>query len=384
MDPTAELVRIGVEQRKSPVQPLTFVSDTKEFDLASFESPEFKEASEIYRSEMADEYKDLQDKRDSLFSHTLFQRARDVTNPFNDIGRFLFLNRAAVKIANVDAVFNITRYPRNGAFRHSFPFRFADLCGGPGGFTQYVLWRNSEAVGGGITLKTKGLDWDTRSLDMDRFTITNGDGTGDVYNLNNCDEFVRIQNAGGNTQLVMADGGFDLDSEFHLQEIMSTRIILSQTYMALRIIEDGGDYVLKLFDTETNVMKQIVFLISSMFETITIFKPVSSRPANGERYLVCKGFQTKPWLGDVVEMFKYILEAYNGFEKEDNLHCSLLLYTIPSAKFVEFIEHANRESYSRQVSLIKDIEQYYETKKVPESRYYPQRCLSLWNLPEKM
>jgi FtsJ-like methyltransferase len=35
---------------------------------------------------------------------------------------------------------------------------FVDLCGGPGGFSEYLLWRHPEATGFGMTLKGD-RDW---------------------------------------------------------------------------------------------------------------------------------------------------------------------------------------------------------------------------------
>jgi cap1 methyltransferase len=40
---------------------------------------------------------------------TLFDCARTKANPYELIGKSIFLNRAAVKLANLDALFDLTR-----------------------------------------------------------------------------------------------------------------------------------------------------------------------------------------------------------------------------------------------------------------------------------
>ena len=46
--------------------------------------------------------------------------------------------------------------------------------------------------------------------------------------------------------------------------------------------------VCKLFSTVTNAMASALFVLASCFERVTIVKPVTSRPGNAERYVVCE------------------------------------------------------------------------------------------------
>ena len=54
-----------------------------------------------------------------------------------------FICRAAYKLANIDYVFNIMENNNN----------FADLCGGPGGFSEYLLFTYPNSSGLGMTFK---------------------------------------------------------------------------------------------------------------------------------------------------------------------------------------------------------------------------------------
>lgn len=83
---------------------------------------------------------------DSLDDEDL-RNARFRSNPYETIGSVIFLNRAAVKMANIDAAFDFMftkpTKKENGesALSKKEILYFADVCAGPGGFSEYVLYR---------------------------------------------------------------------------------------------------------------------------------------------------------------------------------------------------------------------------------------------------
>lgn len=87
------------------------------------------------------------------------RNARTRSNPFETINNAIFLNRAAVKMANMDALFDFMfTNPKdmNGTnlVKENELLYFADVCAGPGGFSEYVLWRKKwHAKGFGFTLR---------------------------------------------------------------------------------------------------------------------------------------------------------------------------------------------------------------------------------------
>ncbi|CAN0429179.1 unnamed protein product, partial [Scytosiphon promiscuus] len=58
--------------------------------------------------------------------------------------------------------------------------------------------------------------------------------------------------------------------------------------------EEGGSFVCKLFECWTESTAALVYLLHRKFRRIAIIKPITSRPASGERYLVCTGFSAPP------------------------------------------------------------------------------------------
>jgi cap1 methyltransferase len=218
--------------------------------------------------------------------------ARAESDPYSGIGKSLFMNRAAVKLANLDSLFNLTKV-------NSSSFLFADVCGGPGGFTEYVLWRTTRqrryknVRGWGITLK--GVqDYDFSNMIVppeDNFVPMYGqDGTGDIYKLENIKQFVKrvLNNTGRKVQLCMCDGGFSTAGDELHQEAHLTHLLIAQILIILIITERGGSAVIKIFDILLPVTVEVLFLAHLFFESMTIVKPFSSRPGNSEKYVVLK------------------------------------------------------------------------------------------------
>lgn len=82
---------------------------------------------------------------DSLEDEDL-RHSRFRSNPYETIGSVIFLNRAAVKMANIDAICDFmftSPKSQNGdnAVEKKQILYFADVCAGPGGFSEYVLFR---------------------------------------------------------------------------------------------------------------------------------------------------------------------------------------------------------------------------------------------------
>lgn len=113
---------------------------------------------------------------------TIFKRVRSACNPAEALGSGPFLNRSAMKLANIDAIAQLTTLrqaaaedpPRanqdQSASASNHDLLFADLCGGPGGFSEYLLRRTRHL---GMSAKGWGI-----SLREQEFRDTTGGGGG--------------------------------------------------------------------------------------------------------------------------------------------------------------------------------------------------------------
>ena len=214
---------------------------------------------------------------------------------------------------------------------------FADVCAGPGGFSEYVLWRKRwKAKGFGFTIKGKNdfkledfyagtrrsfiIFSSTYLLSLILLFLAESfephygeggrDGDGDVFKEANIKEFTKfvLQNTEGKgkfkldfglqflceidlsgVHFMMADGGFSVEGQENIQEILSKQLYLCQCLVALSIVRTGGHFVCKLFDLFTPFSIGLIYLMYRAFDHVCIHKPNTSRPANSERYIICKG-----------------------------------------------------------------------------------------------
>jgi 23S rRNA U2552 (ribose-2'-O)-methylase RlmE/FtsJ len=89
--------------------------------------------------------------------------------------------------------------------------------------------------------------------------------------------------------LITADGSLETDDE-NFQEQESYQLILGSIIAAIKTQAKSGSFVLKIFDTFTLCTIKMIYLLSSFYSTVHIYKPFFSRPSNSEKYLICKDF----------------------------------------------------------------------------------------------
>lgn len=323
---------------------------------------------------------DILQKVKDAFDTEGFIDARNATNPFEYIGRSIFITRAAVKLANIDAVHNVTKdvFTFNNK-QSDKEFSFCDVAAGPGGFTQYLQFRYPNSKGYGMTLRHEKLDWSVKFLDMEKFdTFYGSDNSGNLYT--NWDEFNRYvrQKEPNGVDLVTADGGFDLEDGMdktllHRQEFLSSRLLLTQALVGISCNKVGGNFVLKVFDTVTNLSAQIIYLLSNCYEQIMVFKPVTSRPANAERYILCLNLRDN--IGDYRSLMEDAARSY-----KDDLYLESIFSEDLPEDFVEWLTENNRESIEQQLVYAQNILRYLQGEEIDQERYDVHMFLTIWNL----
>ena len=205
-------------------------------------------------------------------------------------------SRAALKMANIDAACNFAF--TNAAGKDELLY-FSDVCSGPGGFSEYVLWRKKwRAKGFGFTLIGK-LDFKLPSFiqeaPCDTFYPYYGvDGRGDIFISESLREFQMLVTAstkGNMLHFLSGDGGADYSADQNSQEIILKQLLLCQTAAALLTLRKGGHFVCKCFDNFTEFSVGLIYLVYQHFDEVSIFKPNTSRQANSERFIVAKGLR---------------------------------------------------------------------------------------------
>ncbi|KAG2201277.1 hypothetical protein INT47_006780 [Mucor saturninus] len=312
-------------------------------------------------------------------------QARSRSNPFERISNGIFMNRAATKLAALDATFGLTVTQNNKEFT------FADICGGPGGFSEYLLWRvhswGGSAHGFGVTLKSSTHDevnWHTEKFrqDIPRHSLTELEGDGDLYKDETIRQFEALivkETKGQGVDLAVADGGFDFSGNEEQQEVLAQRLLLREIISMLTSLKRGGHFVCKFFDIVDEFTGDLVWLLYQLFEEICITKPLSSRPANSERYIVCKGLLVRdPRLVDkLLEISKSMEEAVGKrfipkqvLEKDED--------------FVDYVKMRNMKFVMKQTEALEQLDQFIKNPDLAplyDQEQIKKHCLSEWRIP---
>lgn len=188
------------------------------------------------------------------------------------------------------------------------------------------------------------------------------DDTGNVYKEENLKEFqkkVLDGTKGKGVQLYTADGGFCVDGNENYQEVEVKRLVLNQFLCMLCVLAKGGHFVCKIFDVFTPFTVGLLYILYRHFEYFSIIKPVTSRPANSERYVVCKNFlEQKP------NVIDYLFRVNSNFDTKDDSDDIIkvvdMKLVFSDKKFLNYIRESNLAIITEQVDALSDLVLYIE------------------------
>ena len=297
----------------------------------------------------------------------------------------------------------------------------AHIAEGPGGFIEairYVRKGNPNDLAYGMTLvkydknEYKNVHvpgWHKSNhflCNNPEVKILNGvDGTGDIYNIENI-KFINneIKHAlrdrgentggmcggwcggcggcgggcdggwyGGGADIVTADGGFDFSIEYNYQEQASCKLIFSQILAAINCQKKSGTFICKFFDFNLYFTAEMLYLLYTLYENVTIYKPYTSRIANSEKYIVCTNFKG---IDDLLlnNLFDVLVKwnKYNSETTDIKTTINSIFVKIPN-EFVEKIKLINNEIIYLQIKSINNSINIIKTKKyITDIKWYDE------------
>lgn len=206
------------------------------------------------------------------------------------------------------------------------PMRCVFLAEGPGGFFEAFYKRRKElkldAIDDyfGITLRSnhnKNIpDWKTHDTLPIRISYGK-DGTGNLYSLENILHFVQ-QVGPASVDFITADGGFDFSSDFNNQEEQSFRLIACEVLASLLLQREGGTFLLKLYDCFNAETLMLLHILQRVYRRLYFVKPLTSRPANSERYVLCEGFtpyRDAEGTAEIIDRLTRLVRDYDSIQR---------------------------------------------------------------------
>lgn len=208
-------------------------------------------------------------------------------------------------------------------------------------------------------------------------------GTGDITDPINHEYFIRnVINDTKQTgvHVVCADGGLPVNGQENFQEQLAMDLYLCQCFTGLSVLRKGGVFVCKFFDVYSNFSASLIYLLHACFKEITIYKPVTSRPGNSERYFVGRCLhsieKTQPIFTYLCYLIKY------KFKLE--LHNLEVLPWSFMMSDIYFYEYYRNRMYDIEYIQIKAVEKIlYQLQKISPQKFRAipiNNILSFWNI----
>ena len=227
------------------------------------------------------------------------------------------------------------------------------LAEGPGGFIEATIHLHNNQLDEyiGMTLQSSHPDipgWKksndflkkNKNIFLENGPKKNGD-LFEIENLKYC--YSKYKNR---FDIITGDGGFDFSINFDNQEQQSTRLIFAQILYALCMQKVGGTFIVKFFDTFTKPSLDMLYILSSYYNSVNIIKPNTSRMANSEKYIVCEDYKNNNY-----EVIEYFIDNYTTIVNSKTTIASFLNIDIPYY-FVNKIEDYNAILGQQQIENI--------------------------------
>ena len=292
-----------------------------------------------------------------------WDRFKKFTNPYeyihtpvpgfkSSVCRLKPLSRSFYKMIELAHLFDIVR-------EFDYPIKTYHLAEGPGGFAEAMHHLRHK--------KYPGDQYHAITLEDDADPAVPGwrksgslfgptgkgviaergrDGRGDLLNPANLIHFP--ESLTGACALVTGDGGFDFSVDFNDQENAGALLVLAQAGFAVKAQKPGGTFILKIFDIFTRTTAETLYILSCLYSRMQIVKPNTSRQANSEKYVVCRGFRGDKD-GAISKQIAHILVTAR---RHPGMRIKSLLGQPPPRYFIDKLEECNAMLGQQQIENI--------------------------------
>ena len=214
-----------------------------------------------------------------------------VPNKNKCISKYKPLSRSYYKMLEIIDTFNLIEMSKE-------KINTFHLAEGPGGFIEALVNKRKNSMDKyvGITLLDDKDDYNIPAWKKSEIFLKSNenvyiesgkDNTGNILSYENLEYIMEKYDK---FEIITADGGFDFSIDFNSQEINITQLLYAQICYAVCLQKNGGNFILKIFDSFMKHTIDLLYLLSSMYGEVYISKPQTSRYANSERYIICKNF----------------------------------------------------------------------------------------------
>ncbi|KAL1727909.1 hypothetical protein EV714DRAFT_253315 [Schizophyllum commune] len=204
------------------------------------------------------------------------------------------------------------------------PLHFLDLGCCPGGFSSYILKKNSDACGVGVSLPS-GHDYLLEEefrprhelcwADLLRYPMQESRYGARAKGFDDMPWGLRCRHF----DIVVLDG-HPLRSQKVDTSNVGPRLLVTQLLIALQTARRGGTIIAKLSGVDRPDTQAILWMLDALSDRLTTCKPVSMHATRDTFYVVAEGMQKEGWVGMDVDGGRYarvlgIEEVIHGLEE---------------------------------------------------------------------
>lgn len=157
--------------------------------------------------------------------------------------------------------------------------------------------------------------------------------------------------------LVTADGSVDCMSDPGEQEKLVERLHFCEAFTALRILQTGGTFVLKIFTMFEESTINMLYMLNCLFEKVAVFKPCTSKSGNSELYVISTKFKGFNLIVQLWEKIWKVYEDINVFKSKSMFR----LDELPKS-FLNEIQYCSEFFMKKQVDTILNNIYHFEQK----------------------
>lgn len=335
----------------------------------------YKQKKSLYKENLSlnSTLNDEKNKIDAIYENN--SKLWDDLKKFSNEYEFVYTSSFG-SFKNISNIYPISRsYFKLWEILHDFDlinikndefFISCHLAEGPGGFIEclykYIIkyitdnFRNIKIYGSTLLSDTSSIPkWKLKKNIQEHFNIILNyslDESGDLYDINEVNKLI-TKIGKHNCNLITADGGFDFSNNYNHQEKDFMTLFISEAYIMLNLLKNNGNGIIKIYDIYSKNSIKIMYIISLFFEKIYIIKPLTSRPANSEKYILCYRYK------DFNESKIYFNIFETIIQDKDLNHLNNDKVAV-EYNFIEKILEYNRWYTERQISYINKTIKYID------------------------
>jgi hypothetical protein len=183
--------------------------------------------------------------------------------------------------------------------------------------------------------------------------------------------------------LIIGGGNILLNENTFVYEQDYFKLLLIQIINAIKNQKKNGNFIVKIYETYTNVMSKIFALLISSYEKVFIVKPHTSKPNTSERFIICQNFNiTDKEVSKLEKILKTlnlnpklkITDIFTSYVIEKDLHMRIIeLNTILSNQY--FIATGKIVNFVNSQNYYGDVYQKHRDEQINATKYWTDTFL---------